>query len=274
MNPTLRGILDGFLTRMQALPEVVGAWNFGSATHGLMDELSDADVVLLAEPGGFAGLEARVGEALAGLCSRVLLVWEEEFNSEAIVNDGYLLEAGGEVVQFDVFLLNAARLDDFMCRIHYRGLKPEDILYDPLGRVRALCGSVPPGEPWRAGVDRLERTYWYHVHMTAKYLLRKDFFKLAGVMHTLYETQASLLLTGYDESVWGGPANKLHALPAQKQAHLLRYGCTEDFDRNREALRAEMLWFEEDAREVCEKLGLPHDGSAAQAVTAWWQGMV
>ena len=97
MNQELSRIFDGFMGQMQAEPGILGAWNFGSAMHGLSDEYSDVDIVFLVEKNSFEKTEQRVPVLLDALCDQVLLCWEEEFNSECIVNNGYLLKKGEQV---------------------------------------------------------------------------------------------------------------------------------------------------------------------------------
>lgn len=274
MNQELSRIFDGFMGQMQAEPGILGAWNFGSAMHGLSDEYSDVDIVFLVEKNSFEKTEQRVPVLLAALCDQVLLCWEEEFNSECMVNNGYLLKKGEQVFQFDVFLLNQAHLDDFMCRIHYTNLQGKDVVWDPYGEVHKLCRNSPQGQYWDSDLNRLCRTYWYHVHMSAKYLRRRDSFKLRGVMQTLFETHQSLLLTAYDQIRWGGPANKSAFLPKEKQEHLKRYGCSVDFFQNREQLWQSIHWFLQDFEEICGRKGTDCDSITANTVCVYWEDCV
>lgn len=246
MNKELLAIFNDFIGIMKRSEGILGAWNFGSAMHGLTDEYSDVDVVLLVEEKYFKSTELGLNALLAGICGEVILCWEEDFNSEAIVNNGYLLEKNGLVFQFDVFLLNKAHIDDFMCRIHYADLSEKDIIFDRDGSVRALAESSPHGSLWTGDADRLARTYLYHFSMTAKYLLRGDYFKLDHVMRILYDTHASLLLTKYDSIKWGGMENKLRFIPEDKKLHLMQYYCTEDYAADRERLLRCFEWFGQD----------------------------
>ena len=83
--------------------------------------------------------------------------------------------------------------------------------------------------------------------MTAKYLLREDYFKLNHVMRVLYDSHVSLLLTKYDRKKWGGAENKLRFIPEDKKRHLMQYYCTADFAADRERLVRCFEWFEEDS---------------------------
>lgn len=246
MDKELLVIFNDFIDIMRRTDWALGAWNFGSAMHGLTDEHSDADVVFLVDGKDFANAEKSLMRLLSGVCGEIILCWEEDFNSGAMINNGYLLEKNGRIFQFDVFLLNKDYIDDHMCRIHYTDISEKDIIFDKDGSVRALAANCPHGELWNGDTDRLMRTYLYHFSMTAKYLLRGDYFKLNHVMRILYDTHVSLLLTKYDRIKWGGAESKLRFIPEDKKAHLMQYYCTEDFAGNRERLLRCFEWFELD----------------------------
>lgn len=250
MNQDLKNIFDKFIEKTKSMDEVLGAWNFGSEMHGKADEYSDVDVVLLVDGAAFPQMEQTVDTVLSEICDDVLLRWEEEFNSEAIVNNGYILKNNGVLFQFDVFLINNDMIDDFMCRIHYADLTENDIIFDKRGDVKRLSDNPPKGCLWSADIDRLQRTYWYHLNMAAKYLLRHDFFKLEGIFRTLYDTHASLLLSAYDSITWGGSASKLNYIPGEKQEHLKKYYCTGDSGLDRDNLIASAEMFEKDLSEI------------------------
>ena len=184
------------------------------------------------------------------VCDKVVLCWPESFNSDAIKNYGYVMKQNQKLFQYDVFLLNAAQIGDFMCRIHYANLKEHDIVFSKNGSIQALIQKKAKESLWQGDIPTLITTYWFHVHMSAKYLIRKDFFKLEGVLRILMDTHTSLLLTAYDKITWGGSANKLHFINEEKQKHLMKYGCFEDFVTVINNLMQAMEWFTEDVGEI------------------------
>lgn len=268
MNAELEKILTDYMVLAQKESAILGAWKFGSISRGLDDALSDVDLVLLIDGSCFSHADDLAESILKKVCAGIVLRWEEDFNSGAIHNNGYLIRTPSSLSHFDLFLLNQEQTDDPMCRIHYTGLKEEHILFDRREAVKSLCYNSPAGELWRADRDRLARTYLYHFAMSAKYLLRQDYFKLYPVLHTLYETHASLLLTEYDAIPWGGPQNKLQYIPLEKQAHLKRYVCLEDLTQVRENLRQSLAWFQEDATELGES------AEPINAVNVFWSSLL
>ena len=269
MNSILKNTFDSFVSSIKNNDSVLGSWYFGSLAHGNSDEYSDIDIVLLIDGKQFMGFESIAVSCLEQACDNILLCWSEEFNGEAIINNGYLIEKDGNVFQFDIFLLNSLLIDDFMCRMHYTELKESDVIFEKNNNVKKLIENAPKGHLWNDDVKKLVSAYWYHVHMTAKYLLRKDYFKLSHVMRTLFDTHASLLLTEYDEISWGGVENKLHYLPQEKQKHLKKYYCTEDFVLVKNNLLQEMNWFAADLSELCSKDHIETNNMADKIISYW-----
>lgn len=266
MNAKLLDIHEGLMAIVREQTRILGAWYFGSASRDLADEYSDLDVVFLVDSAGFEEVAARMGDWLEACCDRVVLCYPEGFNGEAIVNNGYLLEADGQIVCYDVFLLNSDRLEDDICRMHYTGLQESSIIFDRDGRVRALSAAAPSGSPWRDDIERLISVYWYHAHLSAKYLMRGDFFKLETVTRALMDAHVSLLLTIYDQLPWGGSANKLRYLPDDVQEHVRHYGCVPDFPLMRFRLLQCFRWFAEDVRAVS-----PTDTTADAVLSCWME---
>lgn len=246
----LKTVNDSFISLIKEMDGVRAAWYFGSNMHGLSDEYSDVDIVILADKSAYSETDKRLKEILADVCDEVVLCWGEDFNGEAMKNYDYILSFNGKIFQYDVFLLNSGYIDDYMCRLHYTGLTEENVIFSKDNAAEKLIVNAPKGEPWRADVERLAETYWLHIQMSAKYFLRRDFFKLNKVLRTLMDTHTSLLLTMYDETNWGGAENKLKFIPAEKQAHLMKYGCTEDFKLMRKNLKWSMDCFENDLEEI------------------------
>lgn len=252
MNKELERMKHEFIEEVKKSNSVLGAWEFGSETYGLSDDYSDVDIILLIDGEQFIQFGTSLDTYLKHISDEVILCWPEGFNSEAIMNNGYLFLKEANIFQFDVFLLNSEKLDDFMCRLHYRDLKESDIIFDKEGTVRKLVGLGLTGGLWNDDIPYLEKTYWYHANMTNKYLARKDYFKLNNILHIMFEAHTSMLLSGFDKITWGGSANKLHFIPKEKQEHLKKYYCSEDFNQVKENLINCMKEYQSDAKEVHE----------------------
>lgn len=270
MNTILEEMKLDFVKQVKENKSVLGAWNFGSETHGLCDEYSDVDIVLLVEGNSFHIFSEKLDTYLKNISDEVLTCWPEGFNSDAIINNGYLLSKNGSVFQFDVFLINSDKADDFMCRLHYTDLKESDIIFDKNDAVRKLVQLNITGSCWNDDIEHLEKTYWYHAFMTVKYIKRKDYFKLNNVLRTLYDTHISMLLCGYDEITWGGTANKLHFIPQDKQKHLMGYYCFVNFDEVAENILQSMKVFREDSKEIHSLKNINYSETLSKSVIENW----
>lgn len=247
----LEKINEEFIGVMKKEPGVCGAWEFGSGMHGNKDKYSDIDIVFLVAPDEFQSLDGKLKSLVSQVCDTVHIFWGEDFNNDKIKNYGCILERDDKLVQYDIFLLNQGEIRDPMCQLHYRELKKENIFFDTEGEVAKLIDSVPMGEKWSADLERLIETYWLHMYMCIKYICRKDYFKLQGVVRILQDTHASLLLCKYDNITWGGTANKLNYINTFSEEHLKEYYCSRDIEGCRINLEKSMKWFIEDVGEVC-----------------------
>ena len=250
MNPDLTKITENFLEVMKNNEGVIGAWSFGSAARDMSDEYSDADIVFLINGSKFKKTEKKLETLILQICDDILICYEEEFNGESIINNGYLIKKDDNIFQLDIFLLNNDRKDDFICKIHYTDLSEKDILFDPYGQIKILCESCPHGCFRNGNPNEFITTYLYHLYISAKYIARKDYFKLHYLMRTLFDAHASLLLSFYDNIKWGGEANKLNFIPKEKQEHLKNYFCCTDFRVNKSNLLKGIEYFKTDIEEL------------------------
>jgi predicted nucleotidyltransferase len=270
MQQGLQKINKRFIDIMRKQNGVLGAWNFGSTSHGMTDEYSDVDIIFLVDNNNFFLVDEALTKMLDSVCDNVIVCWPESFNSDAIKNYGYLLELNNTIFQYDVFLLNKEKLDDFMCKIHYTDLQEKDIIFDIDGSVKELIINAPSGSLWCDNIRDIIKTYWFHVNMSTKYFARKDFFKLNGVLRILMDAHTSLLLNGFDKITWGGTANKLNFIDEKKQEHLKKYYCIEDFSLVRMNLLQSIYWFENDLEEICTQDELEYNEKISNVIKDYW----
>lgn len=270
MTKELGSAFEQIVEIMKKDTGISGAWNLGSITHELADEYSDINIVFLVKADSFERVNECMQDYLKKACDEVVLCWPESFNSDAIINNGYLLRKGQQLMQLDIFLINEDKLDDYICRVHYTDLKMEYVVFDREGQVRKLIEKSPKGETWNSDLETLNTSYWFHINMSIKYLKRKDFFKLHYLMRTLMDTHVALLLNGYDQIPWGNKANKLNFLPEEKQEHIMYYKCSNDFYENTCTLWRVMNWFGEDYAEVCRMKGIEADNKISAMVEDFW----
>lgn len=271
MLKELTDVNNRFAQIMKNCDGVLGAWYFGSVSRDKSDGLSDIDIVFLIDEKNFDTIDKGLDDMLCSVCGEIVLRWEEDFNGDAIKNYCYLIRHGGKLFQYDVFLLNQGNIDDFMCQIHYTGLKSSAVIFDKNNSVEALIEKGIKGTPWRGDLHRLITTYWFHVQMSAKYLIRKDYFKTEGVLRILTDAHTSLLLSVFDRTTWGGSANKLHFIPSDMQEHLMLYGCVNDFGVVKENLSKEMRWFCDDVNFSDNEEEKVYNNRLAEIIVSDWE---
>lgn len=262
---------EKFITKIQEDSNMLGAWYFGSLAHGNSDKYSDIDIVFLITETGFNKAEKNICKLLSQCCDEIILMWEENFNSQAIKNYDFLLSVNDKIFQYDIFLLNSGKIDDFMCQMHYTGLKPEDIVFEKEHFVSGLIHAAPAGSTWNGDYKCIIDTYWLHIHMSKKYFARKDFFKLEGILRILMDSHVSLLLTAYDNLTWGSTANKLYYLDSEKKKHLMKYGCIEDWQEMKKNLETEIQWFCTDVKEICTPEYKKYNNSLSTKIMKLWK---
>lgn len=96
----------------------LGAWHFGSLSRGLADRFSDVDPVALVALAGHDSLVRELPQFYGRAKDRLRMIWPERYNNDFFGNFGALLEHRGELLQFDLFLMRADRVDDHFCCVH------------------------------------------------------------------------------------------------------------------------------------------------------------
>lgn len=266
----LQRLNEDIIRVMKRESGVLGAWEFGAGMHHTTDEYSDIDIVFLLSDSDYFRIDCKLKDIVGSVCDNALIFWAEDFNGESIRSYDCLLEREGKLCQYDIFLINIAHIEDYMCRIHYEDLTEENIFFDREGKVASLINKDFNKQTWQDDIPRLIETYWLHIYMTGKYFMRKDYFKLEGILRILMDAHTSLLLSVYDRITWGGAANKLHYLPEEKQAHLKKYYCAEDLDLLIENLWKAMCWFEEDVLEL-DGGGYEKYNELSEKIKRWWK---
>ena len=276
MNPDLTAMFDKVVAAMKADPRCKGGWHFGSARRGETDEWSDYDSVFLVSNDHFEPFAADIPKVLAASCDELLIHWPENYNSGCFKTFCSIVRLGETLHQFDSFVLNADRPDDWMCRIHCKGCGEGHIIFDRTGETAAFLRMGYTVENHIPDTLRAIDTYWFHIQMLVKYFKRKDVFKLVKNMYDfVFRAHVDLLLSRYDTLDWGGWEPKIkRCVPEETQRHLLVYFAPADFASLQAAAGSGMALFERDAKEICAAKGLIYPENTARQVTAYFDRML
>ncbi len=269
-DPILSEVFERMMTLFAADARCLGAWHFGSLSRGLADRFSDVDPVVLVAPAGYDSLVRELPQFYGRAADGLRVIWPERYNNDFFGNYGALLEHRGELLQFDLFLMRADRVDEHFCRVHRVACTPEHVIFDKTGEVAALlargAGLAPGGAP---NVGYLIDTYFFHAQMLIKYLLRPDLLKMGKVLRELYHAHAELLLAGYRRADWGSPETRLALdAPSALVAHLLDYLAPADAAVAARQVARALGQFGEDARAVCALRGVEYPAELERAVRA------
>lgn len=272
--PELGEVFSRLMALLAADARCPGAWHFGSLSRGLADRHSDVDPVVLVTPDGYDPLVRDLPRLYRAAADRLHVVWPERYNNDYFGNFGALLEHRGELLQFDLFLMRADRVDENFCRVHRAGCGVAQVIFDKTGEVTAMlargAGLAPAAPP---DVGCLVDTYYFHAQMVIKYLLRPDLLKLGGVLRELHNAHAEVLLAAHRRGEWGSPATRLHLdAPPERVAHLHDYLAPADPVVAAKQLLRALANFGDDARAVCAQLGQPYPEALARAVGGSFAG--
>lgn len=77
MLAELEVVNEKFIAAMKKTDGIMAAWYFGSNKHGLSDEYSDIDIVLLANNPEYLNIDRKLKDIFDGICDDVILCWEK-----------------------------------------------------------------------------------------------------------------------------------------------------------------------------------------------------
>ncbi|MCL2719174.1 MAG: aminoglycoside 6-adenylyltransferase [Lachnospiraceae bacterium] len=273
MNPDLILMFEKILAAVKADPRCKGGWHYGSVGRGEEDEWSDYDPVFLIDQEDFEAFSADVAKILSGSCDELLIFWPENYNSDCFKNFCSIVRLGQSLHQFDFFILNAGRAEDWWCRQHCKGCTRDSIFFDRTGEVAALLDKGYTTDNYIPDTLRAIDTYWFHIQMLVKYFKRRDIYKLfKNINDFIFHAHIDLLLSHYDTLDWGSWETKVkRCVPEDLQKHLLVYFTSADFAELKTAIEKGMTFFQQDAKMICEAKGLLYPESMVQQIAAYFK---
>jgi predicted nucleotidyltransferase len=119
----------------------LGGWHFGSVGRGTADEHSDYDAVFLISGKDIESFAADIPNVISEVSDEVVVGFDEGFNNGIFKCFCYALKIGGNIHQFDVFIMNNDHPEDWMCKLHLTGCTPEHIFFDRTGETAELLSK-------------------------------------------------------------------------------------------------------------------------------------
>lgn len=248
-----------------------GGWHYGSVSRGATDVYSDYDPIFLVEDKYFEEFSLDIPKILSEASDELLIFWPESFNDNHFKNYCSLIRLGDNLHQFDFFVINSDFPEDWMCKQHLKGCTSENIIFDRTGEVSELLGQGLSTDNYIPDTIRAMDTYWFHIEMLIKYFKRKDIFKLIKNIDILFHSHVDLLLSQYDTLDWGSWESKIkYCVPEEKQRHLKTYFTTPELIDLETAIRKSMLFFKQDAEEICKLKSITYPSSIADQVISYF----
>lgn len=278
MNPILQRAFEKTVTLFKAHPMVVAAYHSGSIGTEREDDYADVDPVFVIRRESFLDFDKALPQLFAEAVAPPLLwwperwIWQPDADTNINIHRNYAIffEFEGKLLQYDMNFV-AVPLDN---RIP---VKPRQFIFDKVGVLEVAQPPTPSGtHPDHADARRLVWTiqmYWIYVYIHAKYIKRRDLFKLLYAQQELFHEHLVILQylsTTYTPGWWPLLA---HQVDADKQAHLLRYFSEADVDGIAGKLREQTRVFSADARLACEKWGCTYPAGFEAHVLRYLQHM-
>jgi hypothetical protein len=198
LHRKLREVLNKTVELFAADPRFVAGWLSGSAGGSGEDEYSDVDPIFLIRDESFEDIDRELPSVFEAICSKIVLWWPEIRDNPALRNYAVLVSEP-ELLQYDINLLKLSAFSPGWLA----GIGPEQVLFDKTGVVRGALGTAG-AQPYSPDdlLWNVEK-YWLYVYISAKYLRRRDVFKLLYAQGVLFQTHLAILQALHPNDTWG-----------------------------------------------------------------------
>lgn len=253
MNPYIQRAFDNTVRLFKNNPMVMAAYHSGSIGTEREDEFSDVDPVFVIERQCFRVFDKQLPALFELAVATPILWWPERWiwrpgadeDIDTHRNYAIFFELDGKLLQYDMNFI-AAPLQD---RIK---VSKEQFIFDK-ANILEVCPASPPVDLDKRKLRWTIQMYWIYVYIHAKYIKRRDLFKLLYAQQELFHEHLGILQylePDPPQGWWPLIANKIDAA---KQEHLLLYFGVPDVNMIEEKLQEQIRLFSEDARQACNK---------------------
>ena len=251
MNRLIKDAFDKTVSVFENDPRVVAAYHSGSIGTDREDEFSDVDPVYVIEPESFLEFDRQLPGIFEKAVAKPILWWPErwvwrlgaEDNINIHHNYAIFFEMDDKLLQYDINFRVAPQEG----RIR---VSKDQFIFDKSGVLEIGPESLP------ADLDKRKlgwtiQMYWIYVYIHAKYIKRRDLFKLLYAQQELFHEH--LVILQYLES---NNAHRWWPLIASevdeaRKGNLLKYFGAADVDSITGKLQEQIHLFSEDARQAC-----------------------
>jgi hypothetical protein len=253
MNPYIQRAFDKTVQLFRNNPMVIAAYHSGSIGTNREDEFSDVDPVFVIKRESFMEFDKQLLSLFEQAVAKPVLWWPERWiwrpgaaeNIDIHRNYAIFFELNGKLLQYDINFIAAPE--------HGRvKVSKNQFVFDKAD----VLEIIPAASSVDLDIRKLGWTiemYWIYVYIHAKYIKRRDLFRLLYAQQELFHEH--LVILQYLESNpgqgwWPLVANQIDE---NRQNHLKLYFSAPDVDTIIEKLQNQIHLFSEDARKACSK---------------------
>lgn len=261
MHSILRCIYDKSLDYFKTDDRVLAAYMLGSALSEREDEFSDVDPVFFIKADCYQQFDKELPDFFRSMCDEIVLWWPERFNNETWKNYAVIFLSRSVLLQYDITI-------EPVPEENKRTILPEQLIFDKTGSIFTITDKIYLPKPSHDEINRTIDTYLVWSYIQAKYVRRKDIPKLIYVQQELFNSHLKVISYIYDHlrsyGWW------CHTIKAIKDSYikdiLISYLSHHDLDSISGKIIKQVLAFEKDSRDCCQKFNLPYPADKQQKV--------
>jgi len=253
---------------------ILSAYSGGTTNTETEDEYSDVDSFFVANDEGMESLRPDITRLIEQSFPRLLMLACYPPGAPAD-NFAYHFLFESDEIGIGKYDLRLTQASNPFLRGTYVETMRKQVIFDKTGifgqQLDENQSRLPAYDPsaLRLTVER----YWQAVVMQAKFIMRRDPFKLEYVQNGLLQVHIEILRALCpDGMVWDWWARRIREfLPEERQRELLLYlDGLSDVDKVGAAAGPLMKQFDNDARRACRKWGVDYPQNLAAAVMSYF----
>jgi hypothetical protein len=232
---------------------VLAAYHSGSIGTDREDEFSDVDPVFVIKRESFMEFDRQLPELFEQAVAKPILWWPERWiwrlgaadDIDIHRNYAIFFESEGKLLQYDMNFIAVPQHGRIQVYQNQFIFDKSDTL--EIGTAAASVHLELRKLSWTI------QMYWIYVYIHAKYIKRRDLFRLLYAQQELFHEHLVILQylePNPSQGWWPLVANKIDA---SKQEHLLHYFSIPDVDAITHKLHEQIHLFSKDARQACTK---------------------
>jgi hypothetical protein len=272
VNPTIQRAFDKTVSLFSKNPMVLAAYHSGSIGTDREDAFSDVDPVFVIRRESFLEFDRQLPALFEQAVTKPILWWPERWiwqpgaseNIDSHRNYAIFFEMEGKLLQYDINFIAVPQQD----RIK---VSQDQFIFDKSNvlEINPVSTPSPPVDLDKRKLNWTILMYWIYVYIHAKYIKRRDLFKLLYAQEELFHEHLVILQYGGSNAVKGWWPLVAHEVDEAKQAHLLKYFSEPDVDGITGKLQEQIRLFSEDARQACAKWEVDYPEDFESRVVAY-----